>query len=43
MFAHDGTYIINVDIDPADLIFPMIPAGGTVDNIMLNSNKKFSL
>ena len=43
MLAHDGTYIINVDIDPADLIFPMIPAGGTVDNIMLNSNKKFSL
>ena len=43
MLAHDGTYILNVDIDPADMIFPMIPAGGTVDNIMLNSNKKFSL
>lgn len=43
MLAHDGTYILNVDIDPADMIFPMIPAGGTVDNIMLNPNKKFSL
>ena len=43
MLSHDGTYLLNVDIDASDMIFPMIPAGGTVDNIMLNENKKFSL
>lgn len=43
MLSYDGTYLLNVDIDATDLIFPMIPAGGSVDNIMLSPDKKFSL
>ncbi len=43
MLKYKGTYLLNVDIDPTDLIFPMIPAGGSVNDIMLNPNKKFLL
>ena len=42
MLSYDGTYLLNVDIDATDLIFPMIPAGGSVDNIILSPDKKFS-
>ena len=36
MLAHDGAYLLNVDIDPTDMVFPMTPAGKTVDTIMLS-------
>lgn len=39
MLAHDGAYIINVNIDEKDMIFPMTPAGADVDYIMLNAHE----
>lgn len=43
MFSHQGTYLLNVAIDAKDMIFPMIPAGGVVDEILLNPTTKFTL
>lgn len=42
MVAHDGTYIINVNIDATDMIFPMIAPGHAVDDILINQNTKFT-
>ncbi len=39
MLEHNATYLLNVNIDETDMIFPMIPAGGDVDNIMLNATE----
>lgn len=41
MFAHQGAYILNVNIDPAAMIFPMTPPGESVDTIMLNQNEYY--
>lgn len=38
MLAHDGPYLLNVNIDPADKIFPMIPIGGSIDKMLLAPN-----
>lgn len=43
MIAHDGAYLLNVNIDPTDMIFPMTPAGAAVDDIMLNATEKYKL
>lgn len=37
MLAHDGAYLLNVDIDETDMVFPMTPAGKAVDYIMLDA------
>ncbi len=37
MLDHDGAYLLNVNIDETDMIFPMTPAGADVDYIMLNA------
>lgn len=34
-------YILNVDIDPEDMIFPMIPLGAPVDKMMINATETF--
>lgn len=39
MLNHDGTYLINVNIDEHDMIFPMTPAGSNVDHIMINASE----
>lgn len=36
MIESDGAYLLNVNIDPDDLVFPMTPGGAAVDTIMLN-------
>ena len=36
MLDHDGPYLLNVNIDETDMVFPMTPAGGDVDFVMLN-------
>lgn len=36
-------YLLNVNIDPADMIFPMIPLGAAVDEMMINANEMFKL
>ena len=43
MLKHDGAYLLNVNIDPTDMIFPMTPAGAAVDDIMLTPTEKFAL
>lgn len=36
MLDTPGPYMLNVCIDPADMVFPMTPVGAAVDHIMLN-------
>ncbi len=43
MLEHDGTYLINVNIDETDMIFPMTPAGSDVNNIMLNATETYPI
>ena len=43
MISHDGAYLLNVNIDPTDMIFPMTPAGAAVDDIMLTPTEKYKL
>ncbi|MDE6503357.1 MAG: acetolactate synthase large subunit, partial [Muribaculaceae bacterium] len=38
MLSHKGAYLLNVNIDPADKIFPMIPIGGSIDKMLLAPN-----
>lgn len=35
------SYILNIDIEPEDMIFPMIPLGAPVDRMLLNRNEFF--
>lgn len=42
MLAHDGPYLLNVAIDPTDMVFPMTPVGKPVDYIMLSPEKTYS-
>jgi acetolactate synthase-1/2/3 large subunit len=39
MLKHDGAYLLNVNIDETDMIFPMTPAGANVNHIMLNATE----
>lgn len=41
MLCHDGAYLLNVNIDPTDLIFPMITPGSAVDEIMIAPGRRF--
>lgn len=36
-------YLLNVNIDPTDMIFPMIPLGAAVDEMLVNPNEMFKL
>jgi acetolactate synthase-1/2/3 large subunit len=36
MLTHKGAYLLNVNIDETDMVFPMTPADSNVDYIMLN-------
>lgn len=42
MLADDNAFLLNVDIDPTDMVFPMTPAGKTVDTIMLSTDICFT-
>ncbi len=42
MMACDGPYLLNVMIDPNDMVFPMTPNGCAVDHIMLNPTEAYS-
>lgn len=35
MFSSDKAYVLNVNIDPEDMVFPMISPGDSLDKIML--------
>ena len=41
MLAHDGAYLLDVNIDETDMIFPMTPPGAAVDHVMLNANEVY--
>lgn len=43
MTGHQGSYIINVNIDADEMIFPMIAPGRAVDDILLNQTTTFTL
>ncbi len=36
MLADDRPYLLNVQIDETDMVFPMTPAGQAVDHVMLS-------
>ncbi len=41
MIDFDGAYILNVNIDETDMVFPMTPGGHGVDEILLNSKEYY--
>ncbi len=41
MLSHQGAYLLNVNVCEQGMVFPMIPAGEGVSDIMLNSNEKY--
>lgn len=42
-FASDESYLLNVNIDPEDMVFPMICPGDPVDKILLDENEPLDL
>ncbi len=43
MLNHKGAYMLNVNIDHTDMIFPMTPPGAGVDTIMLNATEMYQI
>lgn len=41
MVAHKGAYLLNVNIDPMCMVYPMVPAGARVDNILLSREERY--
>ncbi|MBD5262292.1 MAG: biosynthetic-type acetolactate synthase large subunit [Bacteroides sp.] len=41
MARHKGAYLLNVNIDETDMIFPMTPGGNGVDEILLNESEYY--
>ncbi len=41
MVAFNGAYLLNVNIDETDMIFPMTPGGNGVDEILLNESEYY--
>ena len=41
MLAHDGAYVLNVNIDPEELVYPMTPAGSPISTILLNKDERY--
>lgn len=42
MIASDGPYLLNVNIEAADMIFPMIAPGSAIDEIMLTPTECYA-
>lgn len=43
MIKSDKSYILNVNIDPYEMVFPMIAPGAAIDDIMLNKTEKLDV
>ncbi|MCH5225228.1 MAG: biosynthetic-type acetolactate synthase large subunit [Muribaculaceae bacterium] len=43
MLTSDSSYILNVNIDPEDMVFPMICPGDPIDRILLNETETLDL
>ncbi len=41
MCSHEGAYLLNVNIDEEDMVFPMTPGGNGVDEILLNESEYY--
>ena len=41
MMAHEGAYLLDVNIDPEDMVFPMIVPGAAVNDILINPTTKY--
>ena len=41
MKAHEGAFLLNVNIDETDMVFPMTPGGNGVDEILLNESEYY--
>lgn len=41
MLSHEGAYMLNINIDYTDKIFPMTPPGAAVDEILLTPTEKY--
>ena len=37
MLAYDGAYLLEVEVETKGMVYPMVPAGGSVSNIMLGN------
>ena len=37
MLEHDGAYLLVADVELQGMVYPMVPAGGTVTNIIMGS------
>ncbi len=41
MVNHPGAYLLNVNIEPEDMVFPMVAPGSDVDEILINQTTKY--
>ncbi|MDE6682201.1 MAG: biosynthetic-type acetolactate synthase large subunit [Muribaculaceae bacterium] len=41
MVEHTGAYLLNVNIEPKDMVFPMTPPGAAVNEILLAENEYY--
>ena len=41
MFSDDAPFLLDVCVEESGLVFPMVPAGGCVSDIMLNPSEKY--
>lgn len=41
MTEHDGAYLLDVNIDPTDMVFPMVVPGAVVDDMLINPTTKY--
>ncbi|MFI3295770.1 MAG: thiamine pyrophosphate-dependent enzyme, partial [Rikenellaceae bacterium] len=41
MLSHKGAYLLNVNVIEKGMVFPMIPAGAGVSDIMLTATEKY--
>lgn len=41
MLNHDGAYLLNVNIEQDGMVYPMVPAGSKLDNIILSRTEHY--
>jgi len=41
MISHDGAYLLDVNIEPEDMVFPMVAPGSAIDEILINQTTKY--
>ena len=41
MLDSDKAYLLNVNINPEGMVFPMVPAGGNITDILLNATEHY--